>query len=138
MHLTWENGLYDFANHCMEVSWQKKEEGKVWESWKYTLPARVAYLADVIVNAVIVPFSLIGFLYGALHALCTWNRKSEVWQNNKAFALERTNHILLSTLGFAISPSLAHKYRDANITPYVIAIRIAAIASLVAYYAIKK
>lgn len=129
MTSSWENNLYHFANACMETSWEKWIEGKTAASWGCTLPARLAYLADAVINIVILPFALIRLTFCLFHGWSSEKRKVSYF-----YAKERANHLFLSTFGAVISPALASKYRDANITPYIIAARVMVISGFVLYY----
>ena len=118
----------------MATSWEKWETGETAQSWGYTIPARLAYLCDVIVNLVILPFAILSATIGALHALFAWDRSSSSYQETKKFVLERSNHFLLSLFGSVIAPSVSHRYRDANLAPYVLAVRITVISAGLIYY----
>ncbi len=121
---TWDNRLYEFANDCMVQSWDKWELREIGSSWGYTIPARLAYLCDSIVNLVVLPFAIIGITFGTLHAVFTWNRQSTVYQSALNHIIEKTSHLVLSFIGACISPAFAHRFRDANLLPYIIAFRI--------------
>ncbi len=119
----------------MASSREKWDAGQKGEAWGYTIPARLAYLCDTIINLVVLPFSIIAVTVGTLHALFTWNWQSSIFQSTKSDIMERANHFFLSAFGSTISPSLAHKYRDLNIAPYIVAFRITVISAGVIYYA---
>ena len=133
--MSWENALYTFANDCMATSREKWDAGQKGVAWGYTIPARLAYLCDMIINIVILPFAILAVTFGALHALCTWNRQSKHFQSTRTELMERANHFFLSLFGSIISPALAHKFRDANIAPYIVALRITVISAGALYYA---
>jgi len=86
--------FYEKANDYMINSWKSWEEGKVAKSWGYTIPARLAYLCETIINLVTLPFAIIGVTFGTLHALCTWNRNSEIFQTTYRAISKTTNHCL--------------------------------------------
>lgn len=132
--MSWDSALYTFANDCMEKSgekWKAKEYGP---SWGYSIPARLAYLADLIVNLIQFPFAIIGITFGSLHALVTLNYQSPLFQESKSFIIEKTNHALLSIFGAVVSPALAHRYQNANLAPFVIAARITVLSGGLLYY----
>lgn len=131
---TWDNRLYEFANDCMVKSWDKWDLREIGSSWGYTIPARLAYVCDAIINLVVLPFAIIGITFGTLHALFTWNRQSPFFQATLSHITEKTNHLFLSTCGAFISPALAHRFRDANLVPYFIALRIAVLTSALIFY----
>ena len=130
--------FYEKANDYMINSWKSWENGKTAKSWGYTIPARFAYLCETIINLVKLPFAIIAVTFGALHALCTCNRKSEIFQTTYSAISKTTNHLFLPVLGSLISPAAAHKYRDANITPYLIAARIIIISGGLFYAFMRK
>lgn len=132
--ISWDNRLYEFANDCMVQSWDKWDLREIGSSWGYTMSARLAYVSDAIINLVILPFAIIGVTFGTLHALFTWNRQSPIFQSNLSFITQKTNHLLLSCFGAFISPALAHRFRDANLVPYVIALRIAVLTGALILY----
>lgn len=131
---SWDTALFTFANTCMEKSWQEWEAGRVEDSWGYTISARLAYLADVIINLVQFPFAIIAVTFGSIHALCTLNYRSEVFQSTKNFIIEKTNHALISAFGAVVSPAVAHKFQNANLAPFVVAARITVISAGFFYY----
>ena len=119
--ILWHDTHHAFANDLMAKSWDRWKAGLTGESWGYTIPARLAYLCDAIVSLVAMPFAIIALVFGSLQAFFTWN--SEPFVITKAFLYDKTNHFFLSAFGSIISPAIAHKYRDANLTPYVFALR---------------
>ncbi len=132
--MSWDTALYSFANTCMENSWKEWEMGNLENAWGYTIPARLAYLADLVVNIVQFPFAIIAITFGSVHALCTFDYQSVVFQSAKRFIILKTNHALISAFGGAISPAVAHKYQNANLAPFVIAARITVISTGFFYY----
>jgi hypothetical protein len=131
MTVNWDDSLYHFASECMDRSLEKWKAGQFWDSWGYTLPARLAYLADSVLNCVILPFALIKFAF-SLPA----NWKSENLKASYHYVKERSNHLFIALFGAVISPYLANKYRDANVAPYIIAARITVISGAILYYAL--
>lgn len=101
-------------------------EGNRVASVGHALNARLAYIANLIINVVSFPFAILYVTYGSIVAVLHWNFKIEVYTKSFNWIKTKTNHILLSTLGIA-TPSLAYRFRDANLAPYVIALRIAII-----------
>lgn len=133
-----ENRFYDVANSQMAQSWEKWELGEIADSWRCSISARLSYLCDMIVNLVILPFAIIAVTFGSLHALFTWDWNSTFFQSTKHYITERTNHLVLSLFGSAISPALAHKYRDVNLVPYLIALRITVVVTALVVFYLKK
>ena len=125
--------LYEVANDYMAKSWQSWKTGEEAKSWGYTIPARFAYLCETIINAVNLPFAIIAITFGSLHALCTWNRKSEIFLDTYSAISKTANHLFLSVFGALISPAITYKYRNANITPFIIAARIIIISGGILY-----
>lgn len=132
--MSWDTALFEFAGSCMETSWKKWGEGEFTSSWGYTIPARLAYVASVIVNIVQFPFAIIGVTLGGLHALLTLNYKSEPFQITRQFIIQKTNHALISAFGAAISPAIAHRFQNANLAPFVIAARVTVVSAALFYY----
>ena len=130
--------FYEKASDCMAKSWEDWEKGEIVQSWGRTIPARLAYLCEAITNLVVLPFAILSVTFGALHALCTWNRKSEVYLKTYAFISKTTNHLFLSTFGSLISPAITHKYRDANIAPFILAARITVITAGLLYALLRR
>lgn len=125
--------FYDKASAYMKLSWASWEENKIALSWYYTGPARIAYLFETIINTVKLPFTIIGVTFGSLHALVTWNRKSPIFTQTYQEISKTANRLFLSAFGSAISPAVTHRYRDANITPFIIAARVTIISSGILY-----
>jgi len=132
--VTWDNRLYEHANDCVIKSWESWETNDGASAWKHSVSARLAYLCDMIVNLVVLPFAIIGVTFGSLHALITWNWQSSVFQSTKSFITKTSNHLFISLFGAVISPAIAHKYRDANLVPFIIAARIVIIAASLLVY----
>ncbi|MBS0629629.1 MAG: hypothetical protein JSS30_05315 [Verrucomicrobia bacterium] len=133
-----ENRFYDVANSHMAQSWEKWELGELGDAWKLSISARLAYLCDTIINLVALPFAIIGVTFGSFHALFTWDWNSTSFQSTKYYITERTNHLVLSLFGSIISPALAHKYRDVNLVPYLIALRITVVVTALVVFYLKK
>lgn len=133
MTVRWDNHYFASANAFMEKAHELRQEGQYQRSWKISLSARLHYLADCVVNLVILPFALLGVIAGAIHALCRWNLS--ILKPSKQYLLEKSNHFFISLCGTALSPTLAYKYKDANLAPLIITVRIAAIAMLYLIYA---
>lgn len=135
--VTWDNRLYEHANDCMVKSMESWDAHEDSSSWKYSVSARLAYLCDMIVNLTILPLAIIGVTFGSLHALFTWNWQSTVFQSTKSFITEKSNHLFISMFGAIISPAIAHRYRDANLVPYIIAARIVVITGSIIFYLVR-
>lgn len=135
---TWDIRFYNSANAYMETSLQLQQEEKIIDSWKFTIPARLAYLAQTVVSCVALVFSVFSYSYGVLHALYTWDRKSVEYQTRKENLMATSNVFFFSLFGALVSPSVAHRYRDYNIVPYVVAFRITVISCGMLYYWLTK
>ncbi len=136
MTVRWDNSQYENANAYMVEAEVMQNAGAHSRSWQLSFSARLAYLCDMVVNLVVLPFAIVGVIFGSLHALCTW--KLFVLKQTKEFILEKSNHFFLSVCGSLVSPSLAHKYRDVNLAPYIVALRIIVIAALYLSYTSSK
>jgi len=130
--------LYEIANDRAEIARLAWEANKPLQSIGYSLSARVAYLAETTVKAVILPFAILRVTFATTLALLTWNWKGELFQSSYQFISGTSNHLFLSLFGAVISPALAHKYRDANITPFIIAARITIISGGLLYALLKR
>jgi|GEM_PF-5816697 len=129
---------YKLASHHMEKSWRAWESNSSLKSWGHTIPARLAYLCETVINAVSLPFAIIAITFGSLHALCTWNRQSALFQDTYATISKVANRLFLSGFGALFSPAVTHKYRDANITPFIIAARVVVISGGLLYAFLQK
>ncbi|MDN3506035.1 MAG: hypothetical protein P0S96_02275 [Simkaniaceae bacterium] len=127
------NDYYEIASSHVEKSWQAWEANSSLKAWGHTIPARLAYLCESVINAVSLPFAIIAITLGSLHALCTWDRKSEIFQDTYATISKVANRLFLSGFGALVSPAVTHKYRDANITPFIIAARVVVISGGLLY-----
>ena len=119
--ISWDNKAYEYANECMELSWEKWEDGEIGHSWSLSFQARLAYLVDIIVDLVIFPFAVIGLVFSLFSPIFTCNANAIKFCYGKSS--EKLNHFCFSVLGSTVSPALAHKHRDFNLTPYIIAAR---------------
>ncbi len=136
MTISWENAAYEKANNYMQSSETQWREGSKFESLKFSFSARAFYLADVIINTVRLPFALLETLFAVLHSCVKWNWKSEYLHGSYTFLLERSNHFFLSAFGILL-PGISHTYRDANLTPYIVAARIIIISGAILYYSMR-
>lgn len=132
----WHEVFYHAAGKYVCRSWEHWESGNIVASWKETIPARLAYLCDVVLDIVVIPFYLVQFLFAAVKGLLTWNW--ETMRTTRHDLFKKTNHFFLSFFGCLFSPAIAYRYRDANLTPYIIAARIAVILAGITYLALRK
>ncbi len=132
--MSWDTALYSFANDCVAKSWKSWEEKNYGESWGYSFTARLAFVANLVIDVALFPFAIIGVTFGLLHALGTRNHRSAVFQKTRNFIIEKTNHALLSIFGAVVSPAIAHRFQYANLAPFVIAARITVISAGFLYY----
>lgn len=132
----WHEVFYQIACECVCQSWEHWEAGNISASWRATIPARLAYLCDVVVDVVVIPFYLVQFLFSASKGIFTWN-----WESTRPVRhdlLKKTNHLFLSFFGTLCSPAIAYRYRDANLAPYIIAARIVVILAGITYFAFRR
>lgn len=122
--MTWDTSLYLAAHDQVIESQHCWVDGDTTDSIYHSLNARLAYVANLIVNVVSFPLAIIFVTFGSIIAISHWNFKIEIYTKSFNWIKTKTNHVLLSALGTAF-PSLAYRYRDANLAPYVIALRIA-------------
>ena len=85
-------------------------------------------VGTLLLQVVSFPLAIIAVTYGCLVALVKWDWKNETFDKSYNWIKQKTNYALLSALGI-IFPQTAYKFRDANLTPYVIALRIAVISA---------
>lgn len=132
----WHETFYHFAGEWVQKSWTHWDEGRIVESWKDTIPARFSYLCDSIFDIIITPFYLIGCTFGIVKGVVTCNW--ELFHSYRKNLMGKANHLILSSIGFSLSPALAYKFRDANLALYVVALRIIVIFAGATYFAFKK
>lgn len=130
--------IYELANDAAEAAIVKWNENEIGEFCKYHCKSRLFYLCSVVTNAVAFPFTAVAALFRSLYALCLCNTKEETFRTQWKYTIECSNHFFLSIIGSLFSPSIAHRYRDANLTPYVIVARITIVTGALLYYALSK
>lgn len=121
--MTWDTTLYLTAQHQTLSAQRLWDEGSKADSISHALNARLAYVANLIVNVVSFPLAILYVTFGTIVAISHWNFKVEIYTKSFNWIKTKTNHVLLSALGTA-APSLAYRFREANLAPYVIALRI--------------
>lgn len=124
--MTWDTALYLAAHRQVLASQEDWDQGSCARALIHSVSARFAYVANLIVNVASFPLAILYVTFGAIMAIAHWDLKIEVYTKSFNWIKTKTNHILLSTLGVLL-PAAAHHYRDANLAPYVIALRVAII-----------
>ena len=106
-----------FGDKHMADSWKAWKEDKINASWGHSFIAHFGYLADLVVSVVIIPFALIGTMFGLLHAAYMWSeKKSELYQNSVRLLHSKTHRLFTSLLG-VFTPAGAYSYRNRSILP---------------------
>lgn len=134
MTLSLEMRLYTYANDCVKTSWAKWEQGRYISSLADTVPARLAYLCDLIATCVVFVFATGRLLFGLATAAFSCGRSTSLISSSWKEIKETTNHFYLSLIGTAISPALAYKWRDSDIGMYIVAVRIVAVCIAGGYW----
>lgn len=111
----YDNYFYEIANNLEKESIELGERKEYLKSWGLSFCARIPYLADVITNIVTIPLYLIGCIFGVFPAVLTWGAETSLLSTCGVKVLENFNHFWLSLFGAAISPWVAHQFRDSNI-----------------------
>ena len=124
---TWDTSLYLSAHTQILASQELWKNGETVASIGRAVSASLLYIANLIVNVVSFPLAIIFVTYGSIVALSHWDRKIDVYVKSFNWIVTKTNHVLLSALG-TVLPSAAYRYRDANLAPYVIALRIGVVS----------
>ena len=101
------------AQRCEDL-WN---DGKATSSWGQNVVARGWYALDLIASIVVIPFTMIGMLFGALNALATWNWDSEYLHASTDAFIAKVDRFFTSFTGI-FSTKLALKFKDDNITAY--------------------
>lgn len=131
-----ENVFYNAANAWVHQALAESQNGQCIQSWLSTIPARLCYIADMIVDLAALPLATIGLIVGLFYATLTCNwRQNTLLHFYYSKTTEKTNHFCVSCFGSLISPALAHKYRDFNVVPYIIIARIMVICAGLGYWA---
>lgn len=128
--------IYNSANTAAALSIQKWDDSEVLSSVRYNLKSRFLYICSAVANISVLPFALLATLFSGIHALCVCDRNLPGFQYSYKCTVTYSNHFFMSLVGAIFTPTIAHKYRDFNLTPYIIAARIAVITGAVLYYAL--
>jgi len=124
--MTWDTTLYLAAHNQVIESQLCWIDGHTADSILHSINARLAYVANLVINVVSFPLAILFVTFGSIIAISHWDFKIEIFTKSYNWIKTKTNHVLLSALGTAL-PSVAYRFRDANLAPYVIALRIALI-----------
>lgn len=127
MTLALEIQLYNYANDCVKASWEKWERGDYISSLLDTVPARLAYLCDVVATAVIFVFATIALVFGLVLGALSCGQETSLISSSWNCIKKTTNHFYLSIIGSILSPALAHKWKDSDIGLYIVGLRIIAV-----------
>lgn len=121
--MTWDTALYSTAHTQVIQCQRRRAEGLSLSSWQYSGFARLAYFGNLAINVASFPLAILFVTFGLVVAISHWDFKIDLYRRTFNWIKTKTNHILLSALGIAF-PCLAYRFRNANLAPYVIALRI--------------
>lgn len=124
--MTWDTIFHYTAQNQITKCESQSFKGKYISSLKHSFLARLAYLGSFAVNIISFPIAIFYVTFGLIFAISYWDFTINIYKNSFCWIKAKTNHILLSALGM-IFPSLAYRFRNVNLIPYVIAVRIAVI-----------
>jgi hypothetical protein len=90
-------------------------EKKYLKSWIDTIPARIYYLADVIANIAIIPFSILKTGFYSIEALYTWGNEIENLNDAIKSLYKHTNDLVTSTIGIFFTSKAKELYKKNNL-----------------------
>lgn len=100
------------AHDQVQKSYVALENKNYLSSWARTIPARMAFVADAIVDAVVLPFTLIGAAFGVLLYLFSWGEETALLGGSIYRFDELANRLVSSTIGAVISTGLGDTLHD--------------------------
>ena len=106
------------AQELVHQSQSDVEKGDFLKSWGRAIPARLAFLADAVVHAVILPFKLLALLYYSIEFVFTWGKHNSSFWSSATDADETLNRTLRSLLGAVISVEWADRLHQENAQPF--------------------
>lgn len=123
--------MLNYAHHLVDQSICELDNNQFLKSWALTVPARAAFACQGVVNAVELPFTMLGVLFRSLQFIYTFGRSSLALQNSLTNLDLTANRLLNSTIGALISPQLGSNFDKQGVRTFeglLTAITIGAIA----------
>ncbi|MBN2479285.1 MAG: hypothetical protein JXA94_03570 [Parachlamydiales bacterium] len=118
--------FYVNAKNLTESSVKDCENKNYFESWNKTILARVNFLADSIINTLIIPFTTLKILFHSLTAIYTWGYEITNLTNAIKELKNNINHSFGSFVGL-FSTKLALDIRKSEIIETLSAVAATAI-----------
>lgn len=112
-----ENGVDGFRNLAHDTVQQGLkdiEEGRYLASWCKSLPARVSFAGDTVVQAALLPMSLVQAAFHTVEVIFTWGGTAARFNESASGLLENTNRIFRGAFGAVISPNVSYNGREKN------------------------
>ena len=95
------------AHQSLRESWQANARGDHLSSWGKTVPARLYYLTDALVNAGALPFYSLGAGCGAVECIYTWGRETSYLTESLKGIDNSLSRVFFGSVGAVVSPAAA-------------------------------
>ncbi|NGX62928.1 MAG: hypothetical protein KR126chlam6_00330 [Candidatus Anoxychlamydiales bacterium] len=94
-----ETRFFDNAIKYINLSKIAQEKGKYLESWKLSVPAKLNFLVDAIINACMIPITLVKSFCGLVKAGYTWGNETLYFRKSIKVLHEHANRTIASGFG---------------------------------------
>ncbi len=101
------------AHKWTQKSVDSINEKKYFQAWLDALCAKPYYLADLITNVCMIPFSLIKILFGSVESLYTWGHETKILSKAIENLYDYTNNSISSLIG-VFSINLGKSLKNEN------------------------
>ncbi|MDP1836396.1 MAG: hypothetical protein Q8K75_10790 [Chlamydiales bacterium] len=112
-----ENGVDAFrdqAHGIVKAGLQDIQEGRYLESWGKSLPARVSFAGDTVVQAALLPISFVKAVFHSAEVIFTWGATATKFSESTYGLLENGNRVARGAFGAVISPNVSYNGREKN------------------------
>ena len=118
------------ADNACQASWNNWENSEIFPSIGNSLYARLGYLVDMVASVVLIPFALIGCVFGTFQAIFLWDEsRATLLTDSYTLFIRKIERLFTSALGAVISPALGLYFRDRAIRPMAIGLILTGLAS---------
>lgn len=124
------------AHRALRDSYESSERGDYLSAWSNTMPARLNYLMDTVINAAAVPFYGIGAGYGAAEALFTWGRETAYLTESLKGIDNSLSRAIFGSFGAIVSPAASRAFEvDSSVEFVATAILVTAVTAGILFVA---
>lgn len=114
VHENGVDGFRNLAHDTVQQGLKDIEEGRYLASWGKSLPARVSFAGDAVVQTVLLPLSLVQAAFHTVEVIFTWGATATRFNESASGLLENANRVFRGAFGAVISPNVSYNGREKN------------------------